>query len=177
MIAVTGYRTTIVQELRAMTDQHVVRMDMELGRFSCKIEVPKGVERFVLAAGVLHSERAINLRSHQIYECVAVNMTNVIRICETILDTVEHARICVIGSESGFKGSYNELYAATKAAIHAYVSWTHVSPTQSLRRKDYPDGLVGRETVSAQEVATRVLNALFNGEYLGKTNVERMTCN
>jgi short-subunit dehydrogenase len=175
-----------------MTDQHVVRMDMELGRFSCKIEVPKGVERFVLAAGVLHSERAINLRSHQIYECVAVNMTNVIRICETILDTVEHARICVIGSESGFKGSYNELYAATKAAIHAYVSWTHVSPTQSLvciappiirdsgmtlRRKDYPDGLVGRETVSAQEVATRVLNALFNGEYLGKTNVERMTCN
>jgi short-subunit dehydrogenase len=189
VIAVTGYKTTIVQELRELVDEHVIRMSMDLKKWDCQVNVPRGVDRFVLAAGVLHQATILEQTPAQMRECLTVNMVNVVRICETITRVNSNARICIIGSESGFKGSYNELYALSKAAIHAYVSWEGVLPTQSLvcvappiirdsgmtrSRKDYPKGLENRATVSARDVAERVKSALYDDSYLGRSVVERM---
>lgn len=193
MIAVTGLRTSIVQALiRMVGERQVQRIDADLARFDCSFAVPK-VDRFVLAAGVLHGKPMRAQSPDEILSCIAVNMVNVVRLCETILASNQRARICVIGSESGFKGSFDETYALAKAAVHRYVETRKVGPQQQLvavaphividsgmtrRRHDYAQVLeeqqAGRRFTTAREVAECVRFLLLSDNVL--TNlVLRMT--
>ena len=52
---------------------------------------------------------------------ICINLTSIIRICEIALNTNPKARIIILGSESGLKGSYDIIYALTKSSIHKYV--------------------------------------------------------
>jgi NAD(P)-dependent dehydrogenase (short-subunit alcohol dehydrogenase family) len=191
MIAVTGYRTTIVQALKEMVDEQVFKLSANLGQFGGEYALPEGVDKFVLAAGIL---RQMPLREQSGFDVrigLAVNMVSVVRIADTILARRENARICIIGSESGINGSYDETYAMSKAAVHAWVAWTKakVKPTQTVacvippiisdsgmtrRRHDYPAVLDARRTVSAKEVAEKVHWALFDDELLGSTHLVNM---
>ena len=49
-----------------------------------------------------------------------------------ILATNSAARICVIGSESGYRGSYDGTYAEAKAVLHHYIEATCLRPGQQL---------------------------------------------
>jgi NADP-dependent 3-hydroxy acid dehydrogenase YdfG len=97
------------------------------------------------------------------------------RTCERILTLVPNARICIIGSCSGIKGSYDQLYGASKAGIHYYVKTRKVLDTQQLiavspciisdsgmtrRRSDYDDVIENRDTVTAKQVADVVYGLL-----------------
>lgn len=178
MIAVTGKRSTIVQELeRLHSAEEFVRMNLDLQRMDVTLEaVPLDVERYVLAAGVIHQKTILEQTAAEIIESLAVNMINVIRLCEHILKFNPQARICIVGSESAHHGSFDQTYAATKAAIHAYVKARKtricqqlvcVSPPiisdsgMTMRRQDYPGVLEVRETVTAAEVARTIYRTLF----------------
>ena len=190
MIAVTGYRTTIVEHLREMVDENVVRIDgTGMDKFNFDFIIPD-CSRYVLAAGVLHQKSLLEQTAHEIQECLAVNMINVARVCDFIFNNIHDARVCVIGSESGFKGSYNSVYAMSKAAIHAYVSFKRVGDEQSLtcvappiirdagmtlRRNDYPEGIIDRVTVGSIDVALKVRELLYDDSLLGKTKIVRMS--
>lgn len=165
MIAVTGYRTTIAQEL-SQFDQ-IERLDTD--------RLPRGIDKFVLAAGLLHGKRLLDLSPVDAYETVQANMVSPMRLCERILAEIPTARICVIGSCSGIKGSFDELYAASKAGLHQYVKTRKVGERQQLvavapiiiadsgmtrRRSDYPEVLETRKTVTAREVAAIVYGLL-----------------
>ena len=41
--------------------------------------------------------------------------------CDRLIATNDRARIVVIGSDAGFTGCYDEIYAETKARLHQYV--------------------------------------------------------
>jgi NAD(P)-dependent dehydrogenase (short-subunit alcohol dehydrogenase family) len=56
----------------------------------------------------------------------------VIAACDQVFDERELARVVVIGSESGFSGSYDSAYAAAKAGLHAYVETKRLKPRQQL---------------------------------------------
>lgn len=190
MIGVTGYRTTIVQELAKLVSVPVFRLNANLGQFGGVFVLPDYVDHFVLAAGVLRQAPIVEQSSFDVRISLAVNLVSVVRLCEVILAQRPHARICVIGSESGFKGSFDETYAMCKAAIHAYVTWKTVTDSQSLmciappiirdsgmtyRRNDYPAVIDSRRTVTAREVAEKVKSMLFDEQYLGcAPAVERM---
>jgi NAD(P)-dependent dehydrogenase (short-subunit alcohol dehydrogenase family) len=61
------------------------------------------------------------------------NFAMVARQCDLILATNDKARICVIGSESGFSWSFDGVYAASKAAVHRYVETKRLrTPYQQL---------------------------------------------
>lgn len=177
MIAVTGYRTTIVQELQGLVDDEVFRIDLDLSDFGCPIEAPI-VDRYVLAAGVLHQKSILEQSAAEIQESLAVNLVNTIRLSEWILEHNPVARICIIGSESGFKGSYDTTYAAAKAGVHQYVTSKATGPEQQLvcvaphiifdsgmteRRNDY---MAIREKahqlMRAQDVARTVKRLLYD---------------
>ena len=49
-----------------------------------------------------------------------------------ILATNPSARICIIGSESAYRGSFDGTYAKSKAAIHRYVEATPTHGQQQL---------------------------------------------
>lgn len=174
MLAVTGYRTTIVRELAV--HEEVARIDAELDWPDCDFDIPN-TDRFVLAAGALVGKPITRQTGSELLHGFAVNLINAVRLCETILDTNPRARIVAVGSESAFLGSYDQAYAVAKGGLCAYASWRRVGPAQTLavlcppiiadsgmteRRHDYPACLETRKTVTAAEVAgaiRRILDA------------------
>jgi short-subunit dehydrogenase len=178
---VTGARSKIVTELADITGEQMVRLDMDLADPGAPLPLGLPDTRyFVLAAGVLHGKRILELSGREIIECLAVNTVNVIRLCEHILAEREDAAICVVGSESGWKGSFDQLYAASKAAVHAYVKTRHttgryqqllaIAPPiiidcgMTTRRQDFEQIKAGaRKTTTAFHVAERIYE-LFKSE-------------
>lgn len=178
MIAATGYRSSIVRELASMSEMPIVRLSADLHKVDCLLDIPWS-KYFVLAAGVLHQKQTLSQSPSEIEESLAVNLVNVIRICETIFKYRENAVICVVGSYSGIKGSYDQTYAAAKAGVHQYVQCRQTVCGQRIfavaphiildsgmteRRKDYAD-IQGRPGIlSARDVAKEIYRGLFMSE-------------
>jgi NAD(P)-dependent dehydrogenase (short-subunit alcohol dehydrogenase family) len=57
----------------------------------------------------------------EIREGFFVNCGQIVRDCELLIKENHKARICVIGSESAWAGSYDGVYARAKADLHRYV--------------------------------------------------------
>lgn len=177
-VVVTGRSTSLIYELEMMigSSDPFVRMGIELGRPDVNLaSMPVG-ERYVLAAGVLHQKPILEQSAAELIESLSVNAITVIRICETLLERQPDARICIIGSMSASRGSFDLTYAAGKAAVHAYVQARKTKPMQQLvcvaptiiadsgmtmRRKDYPQVLEHREHVRAVDVARVIHRALY----------------
>ena len=176
MIAVTGFRTTIVQNLVKMVNEPLVRIDGDLSTFDAEIDIPN-CERYVLAAGVLHQKQILQQSAGEIQESLAVNLINTIRICETIFSRNGPASIVIIGSHSGIKGSFDTTYAVSKAGVHQYVSTKQTGEGQRIncvaphiikdsgmteRRHDYSEVIHRQGLISAKDVASTVKHLLYS---------------
>jgi NAD(P)-dependent dehydrogenase (short-subunit alcohol dehydrogenase family) len=124
MLAVTGYRSKIVQELIPLLPEgeEVVRMDGE----------PPICNRYLLCAGVLRPKPIVEQSQEEIAETFRVNCAWPIQFCDNMLASNPEARICVIGSESGCAWSFDGAYAAAKAGLHLYVETKKLAPHQQL---------------------------------------------
>ena len=129
MLAVTGFNSRIVQELLPLlpAGEQVERIDARPARV-----VLPDCERYLLCAGVIRPKRINEQSPDEIAETLRVNCTRPMAFCDHILDQNDTARICVIGSESGFAWSYDGVYAAAKAALHRYVETKKLKPGQQL---------------------------------------------
>jgi NAD(P)-dependent dehydrogenase (short-subunit alcohol dehydrogenase family) len=182
-VAVSGYRTTIVNALRMQLNEAsehstIKRIDVDWRnwyRFNVR-EVPI-VHRYVLAAGVLSQRPILDQTGQEISESLEVNLINVVRFCTRMLDVNEYARICIVGSQSARSGSFDETYAIAKAGVEAFVRWKKVGPQQQLvcvsppliadsgmtrRRHDYPEVLERRPYCEAADVATAIRALLWD---------------
>lgn len=181
MIWCTGGTSNVIQALREL-EQVSCEPRLRLSDPECDLSnIPAEDARyFVLAAGVITSACILHQSPNQMENTMAVNCLNVIRICEYVLMRNKVARIVVVGSESAVKGSYDEVYAAAKAGVHAYVASRYLSDKQRLvcvvppligdslmtaMRHDYPQILTQRPTVTSMEVAEAIRKLLFD-EYL-----------
>lgn len=110
---------------RLLPDENVIRIDPS---------DPSSLiaDRYVLAAGVLYSKRIAEQTPYEIETSLRVNLTDTMRLCEMILERNADARICIIGSESGYRGSWDQTYAVAKAGLHRYVETRAVSRRQQL---------------------------------------------
>jgi short-subunit dehydrogenase len=189
MLAVTGLSTSIVQEYLKLRNEIVARIEAHpsLTHPSPDLVIPNA-DRYILAAGVLHQKPLQIQTEKEVVDSFSINFVNVVRICEQVLSTNDRARICVIGSESGYNGSFDETYAGSKAAVHCYVENRKLKRGQQLvcvaptiisdsgmtrRRSDYPDVLNRRRTVKAATVA-EVIHSLFSDEIYLNNLVVRM---
>lgn len=134
MLWVTGKNTTIIKCLSQISGDTVERIPVSLATFHCDSiydSVPEG-DRFVLCAGLIRSKSIFEQGPVQIAESLAVNMTSTIALIEAILEKNNQARIVVMGSMSGIKGSYDTVYAAAKAGLHQHVINRKLKPKQQL---------------------------------------------
>lgn len=117
MLVVTGYNTTIVQSLQTLLPEteEVVRFDPE------RPELKDWAERWVLAAGKLVPKRGMFQDRDDVVQGMKVNFFDPMALSEAILGVNPSARICIIGSESGYSGSFDDTYGAAKRALHHYV--------------------------------------------------------
>ena len=133
VLHVTGARSRIVAALRGLlpAGEQVVRLDNDLATLGDQPVVADG-DRFLLCAGVLHQKPIAAQTPAEVRESLAVNLISAVRVCESVLDANPQARICVLGSESGFKGSYDTTYAVAKAGLHSYVETRALGAGQQL---------------------------------------------
>lgn len=87
-------------------------------------------DRYLFCTGYLAGKSIIDLPPSESRDTFQKNFLTVARACDFIIEEYDHARIVVLGSESGFSGSYDGTYGAMKAALHHYVT------TKKLRTKD-----------------------------------------
>lgn len=113
MIGITGFSSSIAQELLNLIDEHPVVGSVHT--------LPMECDRYFLCAGVLYGIQASEMEEHEVITTLAVNFSDVIAFCDKLFDYNPRARVCVMGSESGFAGSYDVIYAGSKAALHMYV--------------------------------------------------------
>lgn len=124
MLAVTGYRSKIVEELIPLLPEgeEVIRLDT----------ASPMCNRYLLCAGVLRPKRITDQSAGEIAETFRVNCSWPIQFCDEMLEKNPEARICVVGSESGYAWSFDGAYAAAKAALHRYVETKRLGPQQQL---------------------------------------------
>ena len=125
-LAVTGFNTSIVQGLAKLLgpDDDVVRIES-------RTEIPT-VDRYLFAAGYLLGKNLWVQSDDQVAEAFRVNAAAPIAMCDWIFKHNPKARICVIGSESGFAWGFDGAYAGAKAALHCYVETKPLKPQQQL---------------------------------------------
>lgn len=123
MIAIRGAGSRIAHEFR--------KFDTIVG-VPRNEDVPTNIERYLFCAGLLRAKQASEQTGPEREEGYRVNLWQVTDDCERILSANDKARICVIGSESGFVGSYDAVYAHAKHSLHAYVERKKLKPGQQL---------------------------------------------
>lgn len=112
MIYVRGSGSAIARALGEMTATHGIPHNEPM---------PDDGEAYLFCQGLLHQKPITEQTDEEIAETFLVNTGNVIRECERLLRINPNARICVMGSESAYTGSFDQTYAAAKAGLHAYV--------------------------------------------------------
>jgi NAD(P)-dependent dehydrogenase (short-subunit alcohol dehydrogenase family) len=95
--------------------------------------MPPAERRYLFCVGKLEQKNIRYQTEEEIAETFWVNTAQVIRECDWLLENNPCARICVVGSDSGFKGSFDATYAAAKAGLHNYVNTKRLNhPHQQL---------------------------------------------
>ncbi len=128
MIAISGLHTTIAAEFLRLTPQDEAVYHLARGS-----GVPNGHgNRYLIAQGVLHGRSAAEHTFDTSEETWAANFMLIAALLDGVFKEDSAARVVVIGSESGFAGSYDTAYAGAKAALHLYVERKALKPHQQL---------------------------------------------
>lgn len=185
MIIITGWNSRIAEEFRACLPQHSA---FEFTRRAPHDDVPTSSDRYLFCHGLLRSKRSWEQSLDEVAEGYRANCTSIIEACDRIIATRDDARICIIGSESAYRGSYDGVYAAAKADLHGYVETVRLrTPEQQIvaispgiiadagmttrredidnlerRRAEHPKGRFLR----SREVADMAAFLLFEAEYV-----------
>ncbi|CDX26697.1 hypothetical protein MPL3356_60502 [Mesorhizobium plurifarium] len=116
-IVITGWRSAIAEEFRRLlrSNEEIVHGKPLDANF------PLGAERYLFCQGLLRPKRIEDQTDEEIKEGIEVNYGSIVRACDLIFASNVLARVCVIGSESGYRGSFDENYASAKALLHSYV--------------------------------------------------------
>lgn len=88
---------------------------------------------YIFNIGVLIPKNIVEQNADEIYNSLSINAIFIIKSCEYILSNNKNARIFIVGSESGRKGSFDTTYFLAKSMLRAYVRQRMLkSPDQQL---------------------------------------------
>ena len=76
---------------------------------------------FILLHSVIIPKKHISKKENEIVDQLKINLLSILEISEMALTFNKKARIFILGSESGKKGSFDIIYGLSKTAIHQYI--------------------------------------------------------
>ncbi len=136
MLYVTGSSTTIFKALLPMLPEgeRIRNNTADLSRppHEWLLSLPVDADRYLLAAGFMSGQSPSDISRVDRMKTLAVNCLSVQTICQHVLEQNPLARICVVGSESGYSGSYDESYAEAKRAAHEFIEGFPIGSGQQL---------------------------------------------
>lgn len=124
MIFVRGAGSAIAQALAELEDIKPIKRGAAL-------PVATG-GKYLFCTGAIRQKPLANQNDAEAADTFLVNAANVMRDCDHLLEIDPGARICVMGSEAAFTGSFDAAYAASKAGLHHYVGTKRLNPDQQL---------------------------------------------
>lgn len=116
-IVITGWRSAIAEEFRRLLRSAEVIVHGK----PMEPNFPIDAQRYLFCQGLLRPKKYDDQTDAEIKEGIEVNYGSIVRACDLIFASNEFARVCIIGSESGYRNSFDENYASSKALIHHYV--------------------------------------------------------
>lgn len=84
-------------------------------------EMPLNLDRYLICTGYLAGQPLSEITTMDGMRTWHLNFLWPAQFCDRLFAANRNARVCLIGSESGFAGSYDMAYAGAKAALHLYV--------------------------------------------------------
>jgi hypothetical protein len=118
----TGARSLIanefVCELNFTTSRFIdaTRISVSAGEL-----VPLDAEVYLLCHGMLLPKRFSDQTEEERRQSWFMNYDSHRKIIDAVMEANPIARVCVIGSESGYRGSFDDGYAMAKMLLHDYV--------------------------------------------------------
>lgn len=173
MIAIRGMGSNIAKEFIKVVGRSGTPIEIrrnELPPIDC-------VDKYLICQGILNGKQRVNQTEQEVANTYSVNYDQVANMCNYILENNIHARICVIGSESGFSGSYDEVYSDSKHLLHHYVETKRgLRSTQQL--VCVAPSIVEDAGMTLRRTDTNNLNAIRQrhpkGRFLTSAEVARM---
>jgi len=112
LIYVRGADSGIAQALASLHPIHPVARDKYM---------PGDADRYLFCVGRILQKQPQDQSDAEVKATWGINYSQVVSQVEQLIEYNPTARICVIGSESAFKGSFDSTYADAKKALHRYV--------------------------------------------------------
>ena len=172
MLVITGWGSKIAEELRGLIgwthrggDDYPLEREEDIKRATYDA-MPLDADRYFLCAGLLLPKTLEEMTSDDYVQTMAVNFSYPMGACEDVLAANDSARICVMGSESGFTGSYNMPYASAKRTLHKYVETKELRPMQQL--VCVAPGIVGDAGMTLRRTDLDVLESRRTGHPKGR---------
>ncbi|TIX28910.1 SDR family oxidoreductase [Mesorhizobium sp.] len=147
-IVITGWRSAIADEFKRLLRSAEVTVHGK----PMEPNFPIDAQRYLFCQGLLRPKKIEDQTEAEIKEGIEVNFASIVRACDLIFASNDLARVCIIGSESGYRGSFDENYASSKALIHRYIETKRLAPHQQL--VGISPGIIGdcRMTTSRTDV-------------------------
>lgn len=114
MIGLAGSRSTIAQRFRDLLPDEQFHPDR-------LADMPLDLDRYLVCTGFLAGKGLAEITPEEAQLTWRKNFLEPASFCDRVFAANPRARVCLIGSESGFAGSYDMAYAGAKAALHLYV--------------------------------------------------------
>ena len=154
--------------------------------------IPLRFSLYIIGSGFLQSRPIESQALSDIADSFMINAAGPVSAAELILKNDSSARIFLIGSESGFKGSFDMSYALSKCSLSVYVRNRRLSEDQQLllinpstigdlgmtvRRKDverlnsYMRQHPKKRFLDSQELSKIISNLFASSIYLTNTEI------
>ena len=151
----------------------------------------QNTDKFIILSGFLQSKKISEQSREEIIRSFFINSIGPTLFAEYLFDKKNNARLIIIGSESGFKGSYDLTYALGKSSLKMYVKQKKIKINQQLlllspstisdfgmtfRRNDkerlesYKENHPKKRFLSSDELSELIINLFSATNYL--TNEE-----
>jgi len=115
-IVITGHKSMIAREFISLASNATITPIR-----SEEIRHHLNANKYLFCQGYLAGKSADEITAEEFKKTMDVNYISVYKAINEILGTNPFAKICVITSYSGYKGSYDTTYANSKALINDYI--------------------------------------------------------
>jgi len=185
-IVISGWRSRIAEEFRTFLPNG----EEALWGRPTEPDFPMA-DRYLFCNGLMRPKSMEDQTQEERDESWLVNFISIATQCDWIIAGNMKARICIIGSESAYRDSFDGTYAVSKQALHSYVgskklrAWgqqlvaispgiiedagmttrRHDTGNLARRRDAHPMG----RFVTSREVASLAHHLLYHQPYLNGT--------
>lgn len=188
-IIITGHRSQIAQEFIKLVEPGSV-----LGMQCEELHKHTNASKYLFCQGYLAGKSINEISPEEYKKTIEINYTLIVDAVKTIVESNPFAKICIISSYSGYKGSYDMTYAYSKNLLNQFIEsavltskyqqlvgiapWIVEDAGMTLRRDDKArlEAIKGKHPMkrfaSSKEVADLAYDLLFKHNYINKTVIK-----